>query len=43
MFYVAYNAYGDCIADGVTMDELLLNVEQAGYFADEILIGRVTP
>lgn len=43
MIYVAYNDYGDCIADGYTMSELLRGIAAAGYYEDEVVIGRVTP
>lgn len=41
--YVAYNAYGDLIADGYSYSEVLRAIEAAGYLEDECLIGRVTP
>lgn len=43
MIYVAYNRYGDLIADGRTYSELLDGIDEAGYSAWECLIGRVTP
>ncbi len=41
MIYVAYNDYGDLIAESCTYQGLLWKIETAGYFEDEVVIGRV--
>lgn len=43
MIYVAYNDYGDLIAEGGTLEELGHEIERAGYYEDEVFVGRVTP
>ena len=43
MIYVAYNDWGDLVADGYDYRELLRGIEAAGYFEDECFIRRVTP
>lgn len=43
MIYVAYNAYGDLIADGYSYHDLLQAIDAAGYSEDECFIGSVTP
>ena len=41
--YVAYNWWGDLIADAFTYKSLMARIRNAGYFEDEVTIGRVTP
>jgi hypothetical protein len=41
--WVAYNACGDLVADGYTYAELMASIAQAGYYDDEVMIGKVTP
>lgn len=41
--YVAYNSYGDLIAESCSYNALLRKIRGAGYFEDEVVIGRVSP
>lgn len=41
--WVAYNSYGDLVAEGMTYEALLAGIFVAGYESYEVFIGRVTP
>lgn len=43
MIYVAYNDYGDLIAESYTYHGLLRKIGARGYYEDEVIIGRITP
>jgi hypothetical protein len=40
---VAYNGYGDLVAESHSYASLVWRVEAAGYDECEVLIGKVTP
>lgn len=42
MTFVAYNEYGDLVAEASSMDKLLDQIEFLGYEEDEVFIGRLT-
>ena len=41
--YVAYNDYGDLVAEGHSYSEVLRRANYRGYEEDELFIGVVTP
>ena len=41
--YVAYNTFGDLVAEATTMHGLRDAVERAGYLWNEVLTGKVAP
>lgn len=41
--WVAYNSYGDLVAQADTYGRLMAYIEWAGYYDDEVIIGKVTP
>jgi hypothetical protein len=43
VIFVAYNGYGDLIAEAYSLDSLYWYVAAAGYHPDDVMIGRVTP
>ena len=43
MIYVAYNAWGDLIAEAYEWKSLVMRIRAAGYDLDEVTTGRVTP
>lgn len=43
MFFVAYNDFGDLVAEAYDLDSLADEIEDAGYYEDEVFIGRVAP
>lgn len=42
MIYVAYNAWGDLIAEADNLNDLLRTLAVGGVDEDEVLIGKVT-
>lgn len=43
MIYVAYNEWGDLIAESADYDDLLDRVEALGYSLYDVTIASVTP
>lgn len=41
--WVAYNSYGDLIAEGSSQEKVVEQADFFGYDEDEIIIGKVTP